>query len=259
MARYDFKAQRLFVDGELGPGSGVEATAAQANYLKNVLRLGVGDPVLLFNGRDGEWRSEIATIAKRSLTLKTIERTREQEGGPDLVYLFAPLKRARLDYMVEKATEMGVSILQPVITRHTQAERVNTERMRAHAIEAAEQCGVLRLPEVREPVKLETMLRAWDRRRRLIFADESARRQDPLAVLRSLPPGGPIALLVGPEGGFDEAERANLNSLPFVTAISLGPRILRADTAAVAALALLNAVLGDWRKDAFAATASTGP
>ena len=247
MARYDFKAQRLYVDAGLTANAVIEASAEQSNYLKNVLRLGVGDPVLLFNGRDGEWRAEIATIAKRSLALRAVERAREQEGGPDLVYLFAPLKRARLDYMVEKATEMGVAALQPVITRHTQAERVNTERMRANSIEAAEQCGVLRLPEVREPIKLAAAFGGWDVRRRLIFADESAPIASPIAALQSLPAGGPLALLVGPEGGFEETERQMLNSLPFVLPISLGPRILRADTAAVAALALLNAVLGDWR------------
>jgi 16S rRNA (uracil1498-N3)-methyltransferase len=247
MAGYDFKAQRLCVGAALGPGIGVEATAEQANYLKNVLRLGVGDTLLLFNGRDGEWRGEIAAVGKRSLTLRALERTREQEDGPDLVYLFAPLKRARLDYMVEKATEMGVAVLQPVITRHTQAERVNTGRLRLHAIEAAEQCGILRLPEVREPIKLTAALDGWDGRRCLVFADENAGNNDPLAALRALPAGGPLALLVGPEGGFEAAERAKLRALPFVTAISLGPRILRADTAAVAALALLNAVLGDWR------------
>ena len=247
MARYDFKAQRLYVDAGLAANAVIEASAEQSNYLKNVLRLGVGDRVLLFNGRDGEWRAEIASIAKRSLALRAVERAREQEGGPDLVYLFAPLKRARLDYMVEKATEMGVAALQPVITRHTQAERVNTERMRANSIEAAEQCGVLRLPEVREPIKLAAAFGGWDVRRQLIFADESAPIASPIAALRSLPAGGPLALLVGPEGGFEETERQMLNSLPFVLPISLGPRILRADTAAVAALALLNAVLGDWR------------
>lgn len=247
MARYDFKAQRLFVDHDLGRDASIEASATQANYLKNVLRLGVGGAVLLFNGRDGEWRAEIFATAKRSLTLRAIERVREQEGGPDIVFLFAPLKRARLDYMVEKATEMGVAALQPVITQHTQAERINSDRMRAHAIEAAEQCGVLRLPQVREPLKLSAALDGWDSRRRIVFADESAAIDDPIAALRSLPAGEPLALLVGPEGGFSEEERQRLCALPFVTAISLGPRILRADTAAVAALAILNSVLGDWR------------
>jgi 16S rRNA (uracil1498-N3)-methyltransferase len=247
MPRYDFKAQRLHVEAGLDPGREIEASPEQANYLKNVLRLGVHAPVLLFNGRDGEWKSEIASITRRSLILSVLERTRNQEGGPDLVYLFAPLKRARLDYMVEKATEMGVAVLQPVLTRFTQVDRVNTQRMRANAIEAAEQCGILRLPVIREPVRLADAFEGWEQGRRLVFADESAHNEDPIGVLRSLPAGGPMALLVGPEGGFDEAERAKLKALPFVTTISLGPRILRADTAAVAGLALLNAVLGDWR------------
>jgi 16S rRNA (uracil1498-N3)-methyltransferase len=246
MARYDFNAQRLFVEADLAEGAAVTLGGEQANYLRNVLRLEPGDAVLVFNGRDGEWRAELAQSGKREAKLMVGQCTRPQEGGPDITYLFAPLKRSRLDYMVQKATEMGVARLSPVLTRRTVAERVNTERMRANAIEAAEQCGVLRVPVVDEPIKLERAVAGWDASRTLIFCDEGSEDADPLAVLGRLRPG-PLALLIGPEGGFDEGERELLSAQPFVTRISLGPRILRADTAAVAALALVNAALGDWR------------
>ncbi len=246
MSRYDFAAQRLFVDAELGPGAGIACSPAQANYLRNVLRLGPGDTILLFNGRQGEWRAEVSEAGKRNVSLTVREAVRAQEEGPDIDYLFAPLKRARLDYMVEKATEMGVARLRPVLTRRTTPERVNTERLRAHAIEAAEQCGILRIPEVRLPERLDRVVASWDKTRPLVFCDEDSEESCPFTALARIEPG-PLAVLIGPEGGFDEAERELLSSQPFVTRISLGPRILRADTAAVAALALVNAALGDWR------------
>jgi 16S rRNA (uracil1498-N3)-methyltransferase len=246
MARYDFNAQRLFVETDLAEGVQVSCSAEQANYVRNVLRLGAGDTILLFNGRDGEWQAELAEAARRGATFTVRRRTRAQEAGPDIDYLFAPLKRARLDYMVQKATEMGVARLKPVMTHRTVAERVNTERMRANAIEAAEQCGILRLPEVHGPQRLDRVLAGWDAARALVFCDEGSEEKDPLAALAKVNKG-PLALLVGPEGGFDEGERELLSSRPFVTRISLGPRILRADTAAIAALALVNATLGDWR------------
>jgi 16S rRNA (uracil1498-N3)-methyltransferase len=246
MARYDFKAQRLFVEADLAEAGAITCSAEQTNYLKNVLRLKPGDPILVFNGRDGEWRAELAEAGRRSAALALQSKVREQEGGPDIDYLFAPLKRARLDYLVQKATEMGVARLRPVITHHTIAERVNVERMRANTIEAAEQCGILRIPEVILPAKLESVIAGWDAARPLIFCDEASEERCPFTALAGVQPG-PVALLVGPEGGFDEAERALLTAKSFVTRISLGPRILRADTAAVAALALVNAVLGDWR------------
>ncbi len=246
MSRYDFAAQRLFVDADLSEGGAVTCTPSQANYLRNVLRLKAGDAILIFNGRDGEWRAVLADAGKRATALAVRAQMRPQEGGPDIDYLFAPLKRARLDYMVEKATEMGVARLRPVLTRRTTPERVNLERMRAHAIEAAEQCGILRIPELHEPQKLERVLAGWDAARPLIFCDEDSEETCPFTALARLQPG-PLAVLIGPEGGFDPAERELLSSQPFVTRISLGPRILRADTAAVAALALVNAVLGDWR------------
>jgi len=246
MARYDFNAQRLFVEADLSERAAVACSAEQANYLRNVLRLGAGDSILLFNGRDGEWQAQLAEATRRGATLAVRGRTRPQEAGPDIDYLFAPLKRARLDYMVQKATEMGVARLRPVMTRRTVAERVNTERMRANAIEAAEQCGILHIPEVHEPQRLDRVLAGWDRARTLVFCDEGSEAKDPLAALARVNKG-PLALLVGPEGGFDEDERELLSTQPFVVRISLGPRILRADTAAVAALALVNATLGDWR------------
>ena len=246
MARYDFDAQRLFVEADLAEAASVACSSGQANYLKNVLRLKPGDGILVFNGRDGEWRAEVADAGKRDTSLLVRAQVRPQEGGPDIDYLFAPLKRARLDYLVQKATEMGVARLRPVLTRRTTPERVNVERMRANAIEAAEQCGILRIPEVIAPEKLESVLAGWDPTRRLVFCDEGSAERGPFITLAGLPPG-PLALLIGPEGGFDEVERTGLLAKPFVTPISLGPRILRADTAAVAALALVNAVLGDWR------------
>jgi 16S rRNA (uracil1498-N3)-methyltransferase len=239
-------APRLFIEPALGNGVTVECTREQANYLLNVMRLARSDDVIVFNGRDGEWRTVIAEAGKRRCTLLCEQQTRPQLQAPDLHYLFAPLKHARLDYMVQKATEMGASRLRPVLTRRTVATRVNSERMRANAIEAAEQCNILWVPEVDEPQRLGAVLQDWDARRRLIFCDEAADVADPLAALSELAPG-PLAVIVGPEGGFDAEERAQLAAAPFARAISLGPRIMRADTAAVAALALINAALGDWR------------
>ena len=246
MSRYDFAAQRLYVEADLAGGGTVACTPAQTNYLRNVLRLKAGGTVLVFNGRDGEWRAELLDLGKRAAGLLVGARMREQEGGPDIDYLFAPLKRARLDYMVEKAAEMGVARLRPVLTRRTVAERVNLERMRANAIEAAEQCGILRIPEVHAPEQLARVMAAWDAARPLVFCDEDSDEACPFTALARIKPG-PVAVLIGPEGGFDSPERELLSSQPFVTRISLGPRILRADTAAVAVLALVNAVLGDWR------------
>src|SRR5262245_30051338 len=246
MSRYDFHAQRLFVEADLAEGGTVACTPAQTNYLRNVLRLGPGDAILVFNGRDGEWRAELAEAGRRATALMVCVQVRPQKGGPDVDCLFAPLKRARLDYMVEKATEMGAARLRPVLTRRTVAERVNLDRMRAHTIEAAEQCGILRLPEVRAPEPLERVVAEWDAARPLIFCDEDVTETCPFTALARIPPG-PVAVLIGPEGGFDPTERELLSTQPFVTRISLGPRILRADTAAVASLALVNAVLGDWR------------
>ncbi len=243
---YDFRAQRLFVDADLSAGAEVAADSDQANYLLNVLRRKGGDTILLFNGRDGEWRARIAAARKRTCVLIAEEQVRAQTPLPDLHYLYAPLKHARLDYMVQKAVEMGAGRLRPVMTELTQVGRVNTRRMRANAIEAAEQCGILAIPEIDAPRKLADALAEWDGSRRLVFCDEGAPSANPAAALQRLA-RGPAALLIGPEGGFSEAERRDLLARPYVTALSLGPRILRADTAAVAALALVQTFIGDWR------------
>jgi 16S rRNA (uracil1498-N3)-methyltransferase len=252
MPRYDFRLPRLYIDAPLAAGARLTLDAAQANYLKNVMRLKAGDGVLVFNGRDGEWRASLADAGKRSAALAVSEQTRTQTQPTDLHYLFAPLKHARLDYMVQKAVEMGASRLQPVTTQHAQVGRINLERMRANAIEAAEQCGVLSIPEIAEPVPFDRMIAAREPTRVLVFCDEAADVRDPvaaLAALRRQPGPVPLAVLIGPEGGFAEHERAALVGLPNVIRLALGPRILRADTAAVAALALVGAVLGDWRGD----------
>jgi 16S rRNA (uracil1498-N3)-methyltransferase len=243
---YDFRRQRLFVSPDLTAGARIAAEREQANYLLNVLRLKEGDAILLFNGRDGEWRARIGEANRKGCVLVVEEQMREQTPLPDLHYLFAPLKHARLDYMVQKAVEMGAGKLRPVLTQFTQVHRVNLERMRANTIEAAEQCGVLAIPDVEAPQKLADALADWDSTRRLIFCDEAAEVANPGAALKNLP-RGPAALLIGPEGGFSEAERADLLARSYVTALSLGPRILRADTAAVAALALVQSFIGDWR------------
>ncbi len=246
MPVHDFKSERLYVDAPLETGVSILCTRDQRNYLCNVLRLKTGDQILVFNGRDGEWRTSLSEVAKRTCTLTAIEKVRQQHDGPPITYLFAPLKRARLDYMVQKAVEMGVATLTPVMTRHTIVDRVNLERMRANVIEAAEQCGVLRLPTVEQPVTLDAVLKSWPPGDPLIFCDEGADTANPANVLSQLKPG-PLAVLIGPEGGFSPAERDAILRHPAATNISLGPRIMRADTAAVAALALVNTYLGDWR------------
>ena len=237
-------SQRLYVPDPLAAGAGFDCTDSQANYLLNVLRLPEGASLRVFNGTDGEWRAEIASSRRKQCRLTVTAQIRPQAAGPDVDYLFAPLKHARLDYMVQKATEMGVRRLRPVITRRTIAARVNLERMRANAIEAAEQCGLLAIPEVLEPASFDAILANWDSSRRLIFCDESAETGSPLMALQA-EPKSPLAVLIGPEGGFDPGERARLLALPYARAIPLGPRILRADTAAVAALALVNTIVGE--------------
>jgi 16S rRNA (uracil1498-N3)-methyltransferase len=247
MPSHDFRSPRLYVDHALRPGLNVALDQAQVHYLADVLRRKPGDRLLVFNGREGEWLATLDRSGKRGAVLILKEQTRAQDQAGDLDYLFAPLKRARLDYMVQKAVEMGASRLQPVITRHTQAERVNTTRMRANAIEAAEQCGILNLPTIGEPQSLEQALAALDPARLLVFCDEDAPASDPRAALSGARPrGAPIALLIGPEGGFAANERAALLDRAGTIRIALGPRVLRADTAAVAALALVQATLGDW-------------
>ncbi len=237
---------RLFVEAALSPGAAVPLGREQAHYLFGVMRLGPGEAVLAFNGTDGEWLAEVAEAGKRGGALACRERTRPQTLPPDLWLVFAPVKKARTDFIAEKACEMGCRRLVPVFTRFTNSERVNVERLRAHAVEAAEQCGLVSVPEVAEPVTLAALLDGWDPERRLIFCDESGAGTPATEALAQAGPG-PWAVLTGPEGGFSPEERARLAALPFAVAVSLGPRILRADTAAVAALALWQAALGDWR------------
>jgi 16S rRNA (uracil1498-N3)-methyltransferase len=244
--RADYTMQRLYVSDDLAEGAAIALEREQSHYLANVLRMKAGQPLLVFNGRDGEWRAEIEEIARKSVTLRLVALTRIQPPRPDLHYAFAPLKTGRLDYMVQKAVEMGAGRLQPVLTQHTQMRHVKLERLRANAIEAAEQCGVLAVPEVLEPVSFDRLIAEWEKGRRLIFCDEAAATDNPLAILDSIEERR-LGLLVGPEGGFSEDERRRLREHSFVTAIPLGPRILRADTAAVAALALIQATIGDWR------------
>jgi 16S rRNA (uracil1498-N3)-methyltransferase len=246
MPQHDFRQPRLFVDAALAPGETVALERDQSNYLGNVLRLAAGDTILVFNGRDGEWQASIVG-RKRPDSLTIMARTRPQDRLPDLAYVFAPLKHARLDYMVQKAVEMGASSLQPVLTRFTQVSRVNGERMRANVIEAAEQCGILSVATVTEPVTLDRYLNGRDGQRLLVFCDEAAEAENPVQALqRELAAASGIDILIGPEGGFAEEERAVLVRQKRTLTLSLGPRILRADTAAVAALALVQAVLGDW-------------
>jgi 16S rRNA (uracil1498-N3)-methyltransferase len=241
----DFRSPRLFVDADLAAGASVPLDRNQSNYLGNVLRLSAGGTILVFNGRDGEWQAAIAG-GKRPDRLEVMARTRPQDRLPDLTYVFAPLKHARLDYMVQKAVEMGASHLLPVLTRFTQVTRVNGMRMRANVVEAAEQCGILSIATVAEPASLERWLGQREGRRLLIFCDEAADVANPVPALQAQSGASGIDVLIGPEGGFAEEERALLMRQPKTLRLSLGPRILRADTAAVAALALVQAVLGDW-------------
>lgn len=250
MSQYNFTAQRLYVNAPLMPAAQIHLDALQVNYVRNVLRLSEGAAILIFNGRDGEWQATVAASSRKQVTLLVCEFLRPQEPNPDLHYLFAPLKHARQDYMVEKAVEMGASLLRPVLTRRTQTNRINSERMRAHVIEAAEQCGILTIPDIAPAIGLPSLLDTWDMDRFLIFCDEDAPLRDPVEVLRQRGHSSgprPLAILVGPEGGFEAKERDALLGLPCVLRLPLGPRILRADTAAVAALALVQSVLGDWR------------
>lgn len=245
MDRLD-KSPRLFVDAALAKDAEIELSREQSHYLVNVMRVHEGREIRLFNRTDGEWRAQVTRAHKNAVVLASRDCLRPALLPPDIDYCFAPLKSARLDYMAQKACEMGVRRLRPVMTRHTVAGRVNLDRLRANVIEAAEQCELTSLPDVLEPVDFERMIADWDVGRQLVFCDEVAAGQPSLAALARLK-SGPVGLLVGPEGGFSADERALLLSVPFVTVLPLGPRILRADTAAVAALGLLQAVAGDWR------------
>jgi 16S rRNA (uracil1498-N3)-methyltransferase len=238
---------RLFVEARLEAGAELMPGESQAHYLLHVMRAREGDRVLLFNGMDGEWRARLAHVARRTCTLVCEARTEPQADVPDLWLAFAPIKKTPADYVVQKATELGVRVLQPVMTRRTIARRVNLERLRANAVEAAEQSGRLTVPDVREPMDLEALLRSWPEPRRLLFCDEAGDAASLADALQQVRGGAPWGVLTGPEGGFDPEERAAIRESPFVVPVMLGPRILRADTAALAALAVWQAMVGDWR------------
>jgi len=237
---------RLYSDRVLSAGAMLQLDQAQTHYLRNVLRLGAGARIALFNGGDGEWWGEIERLGKDGGRVRVTERRRPPRPEPDLWLAFAPLKRARIDYLVEKASELGVSRLVPTLTERTQVERLNLDRLRAHARAAAEQSERLTVPIVLEPVPLSGLLAQWPRGRRLLACVETGAAPAIADRLAGAEPGL-WAVLVGPEGGFSDKELDGLVKLPFVCAVSLGPRVLRADTAAMAALSVLQACLGDWR------------
>lgn len=235
---------RLFVPNDLSVGAGVVPTVDQSRYLTSVMRLGVGAEVLLFNGRDGEWRATIVESTKRGCLLKAEDQARPMAFGPDLDLIIALVKRGRVETIVEKAAELGARRVRLTITRRTNVDFVKLGRLDAIAMEAAEQTGRLDVPEVADPEKLDKILDGWDPARRLVFCDEGGDARPAIEALAGT--GGPAAILIGPEGGFAPEERERLRSLPFVTPVSLGPRILRADTAAISAMTLWQAAAGDW-------------
>ncbi len=236
---------RLYVTHKLADRVEHALAQDQAHYARDVMRLKPGDPLRLFNEADGEWLAYLGSVTRKAVSVRCEKKFAEVTPPPDIDFIFAPLKHARLDYLVQKATELGARRLRPVLTARTIVDRVNLDRMRANAIEAAEQCNLVFVPQVCEPEKLDRLLAGWDPGRALIHCDEAAEGRDTLATLKTLKL--PAALLVGPEGGFTPEERAGLKRLAFVTAISLGPRVMRADTAGTAAMALVQAVLGDWQ------------
>jgi 16S rRNA (uracil1498-N3)-methyltransferase len=234
---------RLYLDQPMGQGQGLSLAPEQAHYLFAVMRLGAGDQISVFNGRDGEWQAQVATVAKRGGTLVCETQSAPQRDAPDVWLIFAPIKKARTDFIVEKATELGIARIFPVETQHTNSERIRQDRLQAHAVEAAEQCGGTYVPVVEEIRSLPNMLANWPTGRTLVFCDETLTAET--ADWSGL--AAPAAILIGPEGGFSEKERAMLRALPYAMSKSLGPRILRADTAATAAITLWQAANGDWR------------
>lgn len=237
---------RLFVPNPLASGQAFPVDQGQGRYLTQVMRRGVGDEILCFNGADGEWRCVLEQVGKRAVILRAVAQERPQDEGPDLVLLIALVKRGRLETIVEKAAELGAAVVQPVLTERTNADHTREDRLRVIATEAAEQTGRLDVPEIRVPAKLDKVLAAWEPGRRLLFCDEAGDARPVIEALAGAP-GGPWAILIGPEGGFSPAERERLRGLDFAVPATLGPRILRADTAAISALTLWQAALGDWR------------
>ncbi len=236
---------RLYVTSPLAEGASVALDRDQARYLFSVMRLVVDNEVLLFNGADGEWRARVMEVGKKGGALQAVEQTRAQPSPPDLWFMFAPIKKSRTDFIAEKAAEMGARRVMPVFTRYTNSERVNADRLAAHCVEAAEQCGLVSIPGVSQPQTLDAALEGWPEDRRLMFCDETASHGDAADALRAAG-GDKWAILIGPEGGFAPDEVTRLRGLDVATPVSLGPRILRADTAAVAALTVWQATLGDW-------------
>lgn len=246
MPRSHATLPRLYLAPDLASGQQLTLNKDQSLYLAAVLRKTVGDEVVVFNGRDGAWRASLLSDSKKSVVLDLLEQIAPQTPVSDLWYGFAPLKSERLDYVIQKAVEMGAGTIQPVLTRYTQISRLKHDKLVANAIEAAEQCEVLSVPHVADEITLERLLADWPADRKLILADETAASASPIETLTALR-GEKIGILIGPEGGFSDEEREKMRALPFVVPISLGPRILRADTAAVAALAIIQATIGDWR------------
>jgi 16S rRNA (uracil1498-N3)-methyltransferase len=238
---------RLHVPHDLAAGAELALDEGQSRYLAAVMRLSAGDELLVFNGRDGEWRARVAAVGKRAVSLIAEALVRPQARGPDLDLMVALVKRARLETIVEKAAELGAARVRPVITERTNADHTRVDRLRAIAVEASEQTGRLDAPQVLEPAKLETLVSAWEPGRKLLFCDEAGDARPALQALGGQAPAGPWAILIGPEGGFSPRERERLRALDFATPATLGPRILRADTAAISALTLWQAALGDWR------------
>lgn len=253
--RADAPRIRLYVEDGLAEGTSIGAGKSQAHYLTNVMRLAAGDAVALFNGRDGEWRARIAEAGRKGCTLAVEAQLRPQTAGPDLWLVFAPIKRAPIDFVAAKATELGVSGLRPVLTARTNVSRVNLDRLHANVVEAAEQCDRLDLPEIAAPVTFDALIAGWPAARRILLCDETLAAEgggahdivNALGRLAGQGEPGPWAVMIGPEGGFAPTELDALRKLPFVTAVRLGPRLLRADTAALAAVACWQARLGDWR------------
>lgn len=237
---------RLFVDAPLSDGGAIEADPKQTHYLLKVLRLQKGAEAALFNGCDGEWRAELVPLGKKRAELRLVDRLREQSSHPSLRLLFAPIKQARLDFLIQKAVELGATSIEPVVTEYTQVRKLNSQRLQANAIEAAEQCGAMSVAYVPEPVDLETLLANWREEVPLIFCDEASERASPVECLRSIAPEQEKAVLIGPEGGFSDAEREMLREHASTITLSLGPRILRAETAVFSALTLIQAICGDW-------------
>jgi 16S rRNA (uracil1498-N3)-methyltransferase len=244
--RANYKLHRIHVPGTIASGDDIALAPEHAHHLRAVLRMEAGGRFLVFNGRDGEWLAEISRVDKKGVAARLVEQVRPQDPPATLHVLFAPLKIGRLDYLVQKLVEMGAGVIQPVLTDFTQNRSLRQDKLEAWVQEAAQQCGILAIPELRPALSLDEALAGWEPERSLMFCDEDSRIQNPLEALAGVE-RGKIGVLIGPEGGFSDRERAMLRAKPFVTAIPLGPRILRADTAAVAALAVVQAALGDWR------------